>query len=296
MWLCLVVLAAWFGSRYGGLKQIDWFGPQDEPIILYSVYDAIQAWFDHVVFVIREEFAEEFQKAIWSKIASAVRVSYVYQRIESCLPEEFHALIDGREKPWWTAHAMLVAKEVVDSPFAVINADDFYGRDGFNTMAAYLQTIPEHHIGMIGYVFINTVSPFWAINRWVCDVADNGTLVSITERLHIHKTAEGVYCDEQWTPIPPKSPVSMNFWWFHPSFFLYVTLYFKEFLATTWGRGEYFIPLVVDKVIDGHGYVCDVMMSHDQRCGVSYQEDKPFVQQTIAALHKQWVYPDNLFV
>ena len=294
MWLSLVILAAWFGSCYGWLKQLDGFGLHQEPIILYSVYDAIRAWFDHVVFVIREEFAESFKETIGRVIEDEISVSYVFQTKEAYVPEQYAALIPLREKPWWTAHATLVAKEVVSQPFAVINADDFYGRDAFIQIADFLRTIHPDQIGMIWYVLKNTLSPFWSINRWVCEVVDN-KLVSIVERLKIKNDDQGKFHDQTWDEVEMNAIVSMNFWWFHHSFFTYLEKYFEEFLEQSQGQGEYFIPLVVDICLRDVAMSCKVMMTTNQRCWVSYQEDKPFVQQTIATLHATGVYPEQLF-
>ncbi len=295
MWLSLVVLAAWFWSRYGGLKQLDWFWPHQEPIILYSVYDAIQAWFDHIVFVIREDFAQAFRSTIWTLVEKEVRVTYVYQEKTAYLPLQQQHLVSSREKPWWTAHATLVAKEYVDTPFAVINADDFYGREAFFSLANYLKTISPQQMSMVGYIFKNTLSPFWSINRWVCEVSDR-KLFSIQERLKITHGDDGLFRDQDGEIVNPDAVVSMNFWWFHPTFFAYLEQYFATFLDEGQWVGEYFIPLVVDKCLQVHDMSCEVMMSHDQWCGVSYPEDKPFVQNTIAALHEKWVYPEQLFV
>jgi len=294
MWLSLIVLAAWFGSRYGGLKQLDGFWPHEEPIILYSVYDAVQAWFDHIFFVIRKDFASEFKSSIGVLVEKKVRVTYVYQEKSMYVPEKYEHLIALREKPWWTAHATLVAKEYVDSPFAVINADDFYGREAFFLLVAYLKKITSEQMSMIGYVFENTLSPFWSINRWVCEVKDN-KLISVKERLKISCGTDGCYRDQLWCEVRPSSPVSMNFWWFHPTFFVYLEEDFAQFLEEGQWFGEYFIPLVVDTCLRKHSMSCEVMMSPDKRCGVSYQEDKPFVQQTIATLHDKGVYPEQLF-
>lgn len=298
MWLSLVILAAWFGSRYGWLKQLDGFGPHQEPIILYSVYDAIVAWFDHVVFVIREDFAEAFKETIWRSVEDKIRVSYVFQSKEAYVPQKYEHLIPLREKPWWTAHAALVAKEVITQPFAVINADDFYGRDAFIKIADFLHTVTPTHMGMIWYILSNTLSPFWSINRWVCEVVDN-TLTSITERLKIAADVTGKLYDQWWHEVDTHATVSMNFWWFHPSFFTYLERYFEQFLEQfleqSQGQGEYFIPLVVDICLRDFALSCKVMMSSDKRCWVSYQEDKPFVQESIAALHDAGIYPAQLF-
>lgn len=294
MWLSLVILAAGFGSRYGWLKQIDWFWPHQEPIILYSIFDALRAWFDHVVFVIREEFAEAFKETIWRVVEKTIRVSYVFQEKDAYVPANHLDLVASREKPRWTAHATLVTKAYIDQPFAVINADDFYGRDGYVNMASFLKTSSPRDIGMIGYILENTLSDFGSINRWVCEIEDN-KLSWVVEHLWIIADEKGIFHDKEWNVIKSGSSVSMNFRWFHPSFFSAIEDYFEKFLEEWQGKGEYFIPLVVDKCIRDHQMDCHVMMSSDQRCGVSYQEDRPFVESTIARLHEQGVYPESLF-
>ncbi len=294
MWFSLVILAAWFGSRYWWLKQLDGFGPHSEPIILYSIYDALRFGCDHVVFVIRKDFENEFVEVIGNIVEKRVRVSYVFQTKELFVPDEFIHLIQNREKPRWTAHATLVTKDVVDQPFAVINADDYYGCDAFEQIAAFLKTIKPTQIWMVGYVLENTLSPFGSINRWVCKV-NNWLLTEVVEHLKINANSDWLLYDEQWQEIDRKSIVSMNFWGFHPSIFTHFDNGFTNFLHDNNGQWEYFIPIVVDTCIHKNSMECVVMMSHDQRCGVSYQEDKPFVQETIAWLHSQWTYPDQLF-
>lgn len=292
--LTLVVLAAWMGSRYGGLKQLDEFWPHGETILEYSIYDALHAWFDHIVFIIREHFADAFQERIGKKIAQKAKISYVFQEKDSFFPSEYIGLLKNREKPRGTAHATLVAKVVVTTPFAVINADDFYGRDAFGQIASFLLSSEKETMGMVGYMLENTLSPYGSINRGVCSV-ENAMLVSVVERLKIQEKNDGNLYDEQWVIISRDSIVSMNFRWFHPSFFDALEAWFETFLQHYSGSGEYFIPLVVDTLIAEKKAYCRVMMSHDQWCGVSYQEDKPFVQETIAGLHRQWVYPEQLF-
>lgn len=295
MWFSLVILAAWFGSRYWGLKQLDGFGPNNEPIIMYSIYDALRFGCDHVVFVIRKDFEEAFVETIGKTIEKQVRVSYVFQTKELFVPNKYAHLIQNREKPRWTAHATLVAQEVIDQPFAVINADDYYGRDAFEQIASFLHAITPNQIWMVWYILEKTLSPFWSINRWVCKVND-WFLTEVVEHLKINNDIDWLLYDEQWQQIERKSIVSMNFWGFHHDVFTYFDKEFTNFLQDNNGQWEFFIPLVVDSCIHKEWMECAVMMSHDQRCGVSYQEDKPFVQETIASLHDQWVYPDQLFI
>lgn len=294
MWLSLVILAAGFGSRYGWLKQIDWFWPHQEPIILYSIFDALRAWFDHVVFVIREEFAEAFKETIWRVVEKTIRVSYVFQEKDAYVPTNHLDLVASREKPRWTAHATLIAKTCVNQPFAVINADDFYGRDAFVQIATFLRHCTPRDIGMVGYILRNTLSPFWSINRWVC-TTNGDMLETVEEHLKIQEQADGILYDEHGIAIDHDAIVSMNFRWFHPSFFAHSEAGFVRFLDAYTGKGEYYIPTVVDYLLAHQQATCRVLMSHDQRCGVSYQEDRPFVESTIARLHEQGVYPESLF-
>lgn len=294
MWFSLVILAAWFGSRYWWLKQLDGFGPHSEPIILYSIYDALRFGCDHVVFVIRKEIEDDFKLLIGNVVEKYVRVSYVFQTKELFVPNELAHLISYREKPWGTAHATLAVKDVVNQPFAIINADDYYGRDAFQNIASFLSHIQPDQLCMVWYILENTLSPYWSINRWVCKV-NEWHLTEVVEHLKIKSDDLWVLYDEIWNKIDNKSIVSMNFWWFHHSIFPYFYKEFTNFLQDSNGQGEFFIPIVVDKCIHEEGMDCFVMMSHDQRCGVSYQEDKPFVQETIASLHRQWIYPDQLF-
>lgn len=293
--LTLVVLAAGLGSRYGGLKQMNGFGPSNETLLEYGVYDAIQAWFEKVVFIIRESFAQEFKDRIWSKLSKKIEVTYVCQEIDAQVPEQFVWLIPDRQKPRGTAHAVLVARDVVTTPFAVINADDFYGRAAYLQIATFLHTSAPEDMWLVGYVLKNTISPYGAVNRGVCSV-DAGKLVSVHEHLKIN-SQEGDFVDQEGIVVAPDTIVSMNFRWFHPSFFQAIEDWFIKFLSlyALQKKGEYFIPLTVDTYLQQHKWTCEVMMSHDIRCGVTYPEDNPFVQQHIGSLVKQWVYPEKLW-
>lgn len=292
--LTLVVLAAGLGSRYGGLKQLDGFGPWQETLLEYGVYDAIQAWFDRIVFIIRETFAEEFRDRIGHAIEKKAQVTYVYQEMESFVPSVFSWIVADRQKPRGTAHALLVAKHVVTTPFAVINADDFYGRAAYLQIADFLQTSTPEQMGLVGYVLGNTISPYGAVNRGVCRVKNN-TLVSIHEHLKISPEGEA-FKDHEGVILAPDVVVSMNFRWFHLPFFDDIENEFSRFLESYVPEkgGEYFIPLAVDQYLSVHPGACEVMMSHDIWCGVTYPEDKPFVQEHITALVQKEIYPKRL--
>jgi UTP-glucose-1-phosphate uridylyltransferase len=294
--LTLVILAAGMWSRYGGLKQMDTFGPHDESLLEYGIYDALRAWFDKIVFVVREYFAEEFKTRIGNRIAQQIEVVYVYQEPTTLLPPEYTHLLESRQKPRGTAHAVLVTKDVVDSPFAVINADDFYGAHAYQQIATFLTSPHPQKMALVGYTLRNTLSPFGSVNRGVCAVHE-GTLDHIVERIKIQKDDTWVLADELGTQFTGDEVVSMNFWWFYPAFFCTVEKWFGEFLASYIPEkgGEYFIPLVVDQLITDQQATCAVFQSEDFRCGVTNPEDKPFVQAHIADLVAKGAYPEKLW-
>lgn len=293
--LTLVVLAAGMGSRYGGLKQVDGFGPSQETILEYSVWDAIKAGFTHVVFVIREEFAERFQEHIWKKVQQHITVSYAYQDLTSLVPPGF--TVDHRLKPWGTAHAVLVAKDFISTPFGVINADDYYGVDGYHQLAHFLKHIDTPlHMAMVGYVLKNTLSQYGAVNRWVCTV-ENNSLVSIEECLQIERENDLYSRDATGRQISNESIVSMNFWWFHHDIISHFEQQFTQFLNSQGQdpKKEWYIPSVVDTLIHTQQATCTVLTSQDHRCGVTYPEDKPQVLTMLSELVQQWVYPTPLW-
>ena len=293
----LLILAAWLGSRYGGnvLKQMDHFWPNQETLLEYSVYDALRAGFGKVVFVIRESFAETFKKEIGSKFDKQIPVEYVYQDMESCIPDGFS--VQHREKPRGTGHAVLVAKDVIDTPFVVINADDYYGVDAYQQMFHYLTHQDNtQECAMVWYILKNTLSPYGSVNRGVCRVDEHGVLHSVVEHLKLKHGDDGVIRDMHGDEIHDESIVSMNFWWFHPSIFWYIEKLFREFLEKQ-GMDptyEFFIPSVVNNFIH-EGGVCRVMISEDNRCGVTYPDDKVYVQETLSRLIDRWVYNTPLF-
>lgn len=293
----LVILAAWMWSRYWWwwLKQIDVFWPHWEKIMDYSIYDAINAGFQKIIFVIREEFAEVFEKQIIEPLKQnnpTVSFVYVFQKKQSLLPEWFD--VSHREKPWWTAHATLVAKEEIDGPFTVINADDWYWPWAFYAMSAYFDThIWIDALCMVWYILENTLSPHGAVNRGVCEVSW-WKLIAINERLKVTKVPNTTYAqDEDWNQFPLNSIVSMNFWWFDKKHLSIMESQWKSFVEqySSDPKKEWFIPWVIAELIHTEWMVCDVLTSNDPWCWVSYQEDKPFVQQTIQQAIDQWVYP-----
>lgn len=292
----LVILAAGMWSRYGwgGLKQIDQFWPNGEKIMDYSIYDAINAWFDKIIFVIREEFSDTFETQIIHPLRksnpSTIFVT-VFQKMESLIPAWFD--VSHREKPRGTAHALLVAKNEIDGPFTVINADDRYGPNAFVKISNYFDTkLSSKGLCMVGYILENTISPHGTVNRWVCKV-HNGRLHSIHERLKIAATWDDTTAtDEEGNVFDLESIVSMNFRWFHKEHIEVIELQFQEFIKEYWmlSKKEFFIPVVVESLIES-GYYCDVITTTDPWCGVSYKEDKPFVQKTIQKAIDDGLYP-----
>lgn len=294
----LLILAAGMGSRYGGIKQMDSFGPSGETIIDYSIYDAINSGFGKIVFIIRTGFAEEFKKIFEQKLKGKVEREYVMQEMDSYL--EGFALPGERTKPWGTAHAVLCAKDVINEPFAVINADDFYGRDAFEKAAKFLtQEVSPKKYCIIGYELVKTLSENGTVSRGVCQVNEDNNLVSIVERTKIF--SEGgkiVYVqDGQTVPLPVSTPVSMNFWGFHQNVFPYIQTLFKKFLAENSSdpKSEFFIPIIGDQFIHDDKGEIRVIPTDEKWFGVTYKEDAPEVKQSIQNLVDGGVYPQNLW-
>lgn len=295
----LVILAAGMGSRYGGLKQVDGVGPNEEAIIEYSIYDAIRAGFGKVVFIIRKDIEEAVRDKFAGKFDDKVAVDYVFQEPDSFLPEGVDP--SYREKPWGTAHAMLVAKPAVETPFAVINADDYYGAEAFQTIHAFLTTdcAPDHH-AMVGYILRNTMSDHGTVNRGVATADADGNLTNVVERLKIAKRdGQATYLDDDGNPQPVEidSVVSMNFWGFHPALFERTERMFHQFVHETAGqpKAEFLIPEVVDQMIQAGDGKCSVLTSNDKWYGVTYQEDKPMVVAAFQKLVADGVYPAKLW-
>ncbi len=295
----LFVLAAGMGSRYGGLKQLDGLGPNGETIMDYSIYDALRGGFGKVVFVIRESFDKEFREKIISKYEKHIPVEVVYQELDN-LPEGF-SLHPDRVKPWGTNHAVLMGKDVIKEPFAVINADDFYGRESYAILADFLKDIEgkKNHYCMVGYRLSNTLSDSGAVARGVCGVDNSHFLKTVVERTHIERV-DGVikYKEgEEWTAVPENAPVSMNMWGFTPDYFEYSEKYFTKFLEDNQGnpKAEYFIPLVVDYLINSKTADVKVLDTPSKWFGVTYAQDRPSVVQKIQDLIDKGEYPDKLF-
>ncbi len=294
----LVILAAGMASRYGSMKQTQGFGPAGETIMEYSIYDAIRAGFGKVVFIIRRDFAEPFKAALEPKLTGKIATAYVFQEKESYLPEGFSVPAE-RTKPWGTAHALLCAKEAVNEPFAVINADDFYGRDGFVKAVEFLRNgcNPDTYC-IIGYDLSKTLSEHGTVSRGVCEVDAAGNLVSIRERTNIYRKDNAIIYDEDGRQheVPYHSSVSMNFWCFHPSAFVLSERLFYRFLQDNAGqpKAEFFIPLLGDEFVQGGGKI-QVIPTSAQWFGVTYQEDAPGVKASIDALVADGTYPGNLW-
>ncbi|MBP1675473.1 MAG: hypothetical protein H6Q20_32 [Bacteroidetes bacterium] len=296
----LFVLAAGMGSRYGGLKQLDGLGPNGETIMDYSIYDAIKAGFGKLVFVIRKSFEADFKDVVVNKFKNLIDVEIVFQDVSS-VPEGF-AYNPEREKPWGTNHAVLMGKDVIKEPFAVINADDFYGQESFAVLADFLRSVAgkKNQYCMVGYHVGNTLSESGSVSRGVCVVDENGYLKNVVERTHIEeKSGAIVYLDEKGeeVTIPANTPVSMNMWGFTPDYFDYSLAYFKQFLTEHGDKlkSEFYIPLAVNNLIVEKTASCKVLDTTSKWFGVTYAEDRPQVVLKINELIRKGVYPNQLF-
>lgn len=294
----LLILAAGMASRYGGMKQIEAFGPDGETIMDYSIYDAIRAGFGKIVFIIREEFAEQFKDIFEPKLKGKIETAYVYQDMDAHL-NGYERPVD-RTKPWGTAHAVLCAKGVINEPFAVINADDFYGRDSFEKAAEFLHTdCSSNHYAIIGYQLKQTLSEYGTVNRGVCSTDNEGHLNSVVERLNISYKNGVVTCDDGLTPkeLDVNTIVSMNFWCFHPSIFDYSEKLFATFLEKRGAepKSEFFIPIVADDFMHNGGGKIEIIPTNAIWFGVTYKEDAPAVRKAIDMLLEQGEYPVGLW-
>jgi NDP-sugar pyrophosphorylase family protein len=294
----LLILAAGMASRYGSMKQIDAFGPNGETIMDYSIYDAIKAGFGKVVFIIREEFAEDFKTIFEPKLKGKIETDYVFQSF-NLAPFGINQKIE-RAKPWGTAHAVLAARDVIKEPFCVINADDFYGFDSFKKMHDFLsKEANDTTFSMIGYQIDKTLSEYGSVSRGVCVVNTNGDLSAISERTKVYFKDGGIVYeeDEQEVSLDPNTRVSMNFWGFTPKIFELSTTMFKEFaLANTNNpKAEFFITLVSDALIQNKLASFKVIPTQNKWFGVTYKEDKPIVQNSIDQLVQGGIYPKNLW-
>ncbi len=299
----LLLLAAGMGSRYGGLKQLDGLGPNGETIMDYSIYDAIQAGFGKIVFVIRKDFEDQFREKILSKYEGHVPVELCFQSLDA-LPEGF-AVPEGREKPWGTNHAVLMAKDIIKEPFCVINCDDFYNRDCFKVIGKFLADLPEGSTGkyaMVGFRVGNTLSDNGTVARGICSKDAAGNLTTVVERTEIMRVDGKVsYKDEdgKWVAVEDNTPVSMNVWGFTPDYFAHSEAYFKEFLSDPKNienlKAEFFIPLMVNKLINEGTATVQVLDTTSKWFGVTYAADRPSVVERIQGLVDDGTYPDRLF-
>lgn len=296
----LLVLAAGMGSRYGSLKQMDGVGTSGEAIIDYSIYDAIRAGFGKVVFVIRHSFEAEFREIFSTeRFGGKIEVDFVFQELDK-LPEGF-TLDPERVKPWGTNHAVMMAEGVINEPFAVINADDFYGASAYSTMSKYLQEVASttNRYCMVGYQIKNTLSDYGTVSRGMCEVDANGDLVSMVERTNIEReNGQIVFKDEAGShPIDENAPVSMNMFGFTPDYFKHSTDYFKTFLTENAAniKSEFYIPTMVNKLVGEGTSKLKVLTSDAQWFGVTYKEDRPLVVAKIEKLVESGAYPKKLW-
>ena len=294
----LLILAAGMGSRYGGLKQIDGIGPNQEPIIEYSIYDAIKAGFGKIVFVIRKEFEVAFRER-FDPFSERIQIEYVFQPVN--VDVEGLSLIQ-REKPWGTSHAVLVAKDVINEPFAVINADDYYGTSSFQLMADFLiNSCTENCMSMIGYTLKNTLSNHGTVNRGVCKVDEENNLVEVNERIKLAMkngvVKYNIGSDEPEGEEDPLSSVSMNYWGFHPSIFKHIEDGLFQFMKNNSSNptAEYYIPDIVTQLIQAKDFVFNVIPTEDNWFGVTYKEDKQMAVDTINSHILNGIYPSNLW-
>lgn len=300
----LVIMAAGMGSRYGGLKQIDPIDQEGHLIIDFSIFDAVRAGFKKVVFIIKKEIEADFKEMIGNRISQFVDVSYVYQELDT-LPEGY-TLPEGRIKPLGTAHAILCCLETVDVPFAVINADDYYGKDAFTAIYNYLLNVKDddyYRYAMVGYVLENTLTENGSVARGICVVDSNNMLTNITERTRIEKTTTGAAFTEDdgvtWVNIAPDSIVSMNMWGFTPSILKETKARFSSFLDASLPvnplKCEYFLPSVVSELLTENKATVSVLTSTDRWYGVTYKEDKETVVHAIECFKKNHIYPAHLW-
>jgi len=297
----LLVLAAGMGSRYGGLKQLDGLGPKGETIMDYSIYDAVRAGFGRVVFVIRESFEKDFKELILPKYKNLIPVDLVYQELDK-LPKGFQ-LSKERVKPWGTNHAVMMGKEVIEEPFLVINADDFYGRESYMISAEYFRTLEnkKDHYFMAGYRLGNTLSESGSVARGICSTDANGFLTSVVERTYIIRDLDGIIKfkdeEENMIAVDEKTPVSMNMWGFTPEYFDYSESLFIDFLNKNQDnpKAEFFIPWAIDRLIEKGQVKVKVLDTPSKWFGVTYAEDRASVVEKINRLIAAEEYPGRLF-
>ena len=299
----LFLLAAGMGSRYGGLKQLDGLGPNGETIMDYSIYDAIQAGFGKIVWVIRKDFEEQFRTQILAKYEGKVKCELCFQALDA-LPEGF-SVPEGRQKPWGTNHAVLMGKDVIKEPFCVINCDDFYNRDAFMVIGKFLSELPEgskNQYAMVGFRVGNTLSENGTVARGICSTNEEGNLTTVVERTEIMRVNGPVcYKDEQgeWVAVDDNTPVSMNMWGFTPDYFDHSEAYFREFLSDPKNmenlKAEFFIPLMVNKLIVEGTSTVKVLDTTSKWFGVTYAADRQATVERIQQLIDEGIYPQKLF-
>lgn len=298
--LTLLVLAAGMGSRYGGLKQLDQVGPSGETIIDYSVYDAIEAGFNKIVFIIRKDIEKEMKEILFDKYSKKIKIDYVFQELDN-IPEGVD-FPEDRVKPWGTGHAVLMAKNVINEPFVVINADDFYGKSAFKVVADYMKSHIDDLQGkncMAGYLLKNTLSEHGTVSRGVCKVNDEKELIEITERTKIGWSNHKIIADDNGNNLELDGNiyVSMNFWGFTPDVFPELESEFKKFIQKNSYdiKSEYYIPSIVSHQINNGIASVKVLEANDQWFGVTYKEDKPLVIDKIKKLTEAGKYPNKLW-
>lgn len=295
----LLILAAGMGSRYGGVKQLDQFGPNGETIIDYSLFDAIRAGFGKIVFIIREELKNDFIEIFEPKLKGKIDYDFAIQSVQSYVPENLGKV--ERQKPWGTGHAVLCAWEQTSTPFAVINADDFYGFEAFQVMADFLSSNRDETChSMVGYQLKNTLSENGSVSRGVCELDENGFLNVVTERTKIYRNEAGgiVYEEgENQTPLADETPVSMNFWGFMPNVFPVIKEMFDDYSVKNIDspKAEFYIPTVMSYMIQKNIGKCKVFSSESEWFGVTYPEDKPMVMDELKKLTEKGKYPANLW-
>ncbi len=293
----LLILAAGMASRYGSMKQTEGFGPSEETIMDYSIYDAIKAGFGRVVFIIRKDFANNFKEKFASKLAGKIKVDYVYQEMDAHV---IGTINSERTKPWGTGHAILCASDTIHEPFAVINADDYYGLNAFEKAYAFLHNqCNEKTYAIIGYQLDKTLSEHGTVSRGVCEIDSNHSLISINECTKIYKN-EGVVVyedDDKLKGLSPTAMVSMNFWCFHPSIFNLSKKLFEDFVSINMQniKAEFFIPIIADYFIKSGDNTISVIPTSAQWFGVTYKEDSAGVKEKINQLIQEKVYPTNLW-
>lgn len=297
----LLIIAAGLGSRYGGLKQIAPVGPNGEIIIEYSIYDAMRAGFDRIVFVIRHCFEDAFREKIGHTFENRIETAYVYQELDACL--NGFKMPAGREKPWGTGHAILVAKEAIDGPFAVINADDYYGVEAFGVMAAQLEQMgskPSDEYAMIGYLLRNTLSDYGTVSRGLCQHDAHLHLTSIQECTRLRKSgSDGLFADDAGTEhrLPGDAFVSMNLWGFDADLFEYLQTLFGAYLREHGNddKSEFGIPTAVDALIRSGRKKVRILKTHDSWFGITYRQDQEIARAYVRRLIEQGVYPECLY-